>query len=537
MGRTTVLAMVILSACGGGGGDGDDGGDDDGGGDGGVPTSCEPFGHYPAPQTTFTLPVPQNGNLAFNDVQAAFPEVDWSTLDRLYIPAGQYRTVRLDNLPVRTAERPLIITNLGGQVKIGPNDNGNFIWAMNGGANWILTGRYDPDAQTGDAGFVGHRCGAYANSRGAYGFLSDDAFDLDAPYLHMGLAVGGGATNFEIEYIEVTRSGFAGIRLLNSRAAGEEARPMASIRVHDNYIHDTDGEGFYFGWTGAPPSNLFPDAQIYNNRIIRTGTEALQVQDLGDGSRIHHNVLAFGALHWLDAFGMYQDGNNQILVREGTVEIDHNIVIGGAGTLLSFFSSPETGDGERTVTFHDNHYADTRSLGGYLNGTSAAPSSITFRNNTFRGLDFSYTAVDPDATDPGVVFGVNPNNQAPILFDANRWEGSRSLVSGIPDNGTRANITATSNVREPVAAVTFVDAAPLPGLTLWGDLATLAPGMPPITYAPGALVMHDARLYRARTTNTNRVPPDNPADWEPLPLPADDLRVAMDSPYAELGVR
>lgn len=93
-------------------------------------------------------------------MQASFPEVDWQTVDRLFIPAGAYPNLNIGNLPDRDASRPLIITNLGGQVKIGPNDDGNYIWSMGGGSHWILTGRYDPDAQTGDASFPGHRCGA-----------------------------------------------------------------------------------------------------------------------------------------------------------------------------------------------------------------------------------------------------------------------------------------------------------------------------------------------------------------------------------------
>ena len=513
-----------------------------GGGSGstGGGSGCEPFGHWPAPTNTFTLPVPANGHLAYNNIQTAFPNVDWQTLDRLYIPAGVYKTLRFDNLPTRTAARPLIITNKGGQVQVGPNDNGNFIWAMSGGANWIVTGRYDPDAQTGDVNFPGHRCGAYANSQGKYGIISDDAFDLDAPYTHMGISIGS-ATDFELDFIEVTRSGFAGVRLINSRSAGDPARPMANLKIHDLYVHDTDGEGFYFGWTGQPPSNLFPNLQVYNNRIIRTGTETLQIQDMGEGSRIHHNVLAFGALHWLDAFSQYQDGNVQALVREGTVEFDHNIIIGGAGTFLSFFSSPQSGDGARNVTFHDNYWADTRSLGGYLNGNSTAPSSITFRDNVFRGLNFSYTAVNPSATDPGVVFGVNGANQAPISFTGNKWEGSRALLSGIQENGTRMNITATGNARGTVPEVTFVNwgypNVPTSKLTLWGDVATLAPGMPMIQYAVGDLVMHDGQLFRAKTANTNKVPPANPADWEQLARPADDVRVAPGSTYEGMGVQ
>ena len=507
-----------------------------------VPSACEDFGHFGTPTVTFTLPAGKPA-ISYPDVQASFPDVDWKKLERLYIPAGKYKTFELGNLPVRDASSPLVITNIGGQVQVGPNLGGNFIWSMGGGSNWVLTGRYDPDSKTGDAGFAGHRCGAYANSRGTYGFLSDDAFDHSGQYTHMGLAVGGGATDFELEYVEVTRSGFAGIRLLNSMAGGvaDPTKPMANVRVHDTYVHDVDSEGYYFGWTGAPPSYLFPNLQIYNNRIVRTGSETLQIQDLGDGSHIHHNVFAFGALHWLDNFGQYQDGCLQILTRQGKTEFDHNLSMGGAGTFLSFFSSPETGDGARNVTFHDNYFADTRSLGGYLNGTSEAPSSFSFTNNFFRGLDFSYTTVNPDATDPGVVFGINGGHKAPISFDGNTFEGSRKLLSGIDLNGTKANITATNNVNAPVAAVAYVASGypdvPTSQLSAWGATATLAPNMPAIHYAVGDLVMSNAELYRAKTASEGLLPADHPEAWEKLPVPTDDLRVEEASPYAAMGVR
>jgi len=359
----------------------------------------------------------------------------------------------------------------------------------------------------------------------------------------MGLAVGGGATDFELEYLEVTRSGFAGIRLLNSMSGGvaDPSQPMANVSVHDTYVHDVDSEGYYFGWTGDPPSNLFPNLQIYNNRVVRTGSESLQIQDLGDGSRIHHNVFAYGALHWLDNFGQYQDGCLQILSRQGKTEFDHNVAMGGAGTFLSFFSSPESGDGPRSVTFHDNYFADTRSLGGYLNGSSEAPSSFTFGHNFFRGLDFSYTTVDPTATDPGVVFGVNAAHHAPISFEGNTFEGSRQLLSGIDLNGSKGNISATDNVNGPVAAIAYQASGypdvPTSRLSAWGATAKLAPNMPAITYAIGDLVMSDAELYRAKIVNSGLLPAENPEAWEKLPLPADDLRVDDDSPYAAMGVR
>lgn len=512
------------------------------GGDGNVlPTACDDFGHFGAPTETFTLPG-GGETISYPDVQKSFPDVDWQKLERLYVPAGKYKTFELGNLPKRDAKSPLVITNLGGQVQVGPNLGGNFIWSMGGGSNWVLTGRYDPDSKTGDEGFQGHRRGKYANSRGSYGFLSDDAFDHSGKYTHMGLAIGGGATDFELEFIEVTRSGFAGIRLLNSMAGGvaDPAQPMANVRVHDTYVHDIDSEGYYFGWTGAPPSYLFPNLQIYNNRIVRTGSETLQIQDLDEGARIHHNVFAYGALHWLDNFGKYQDGCLQVLVRQGKVEFDHNVSLGGAGTFLSFFSSPETGDGARNVTFHDNYFADTRSLGAYLNGMSEAPSTFSFVNNYFRGLDFSYTPVDPAAKDPGVVFGVNAANKGAIDFTGNTFEGTRELLSGLALNGTKGTISATDNVNAEVAPVAFVDSGypdvPTARLSAWGATATLATDMHAIEYQPGDLVMSDAQLYRAKVKSQNLLPADHPEAWEKLPQPADDVRVLDTSPYADMGV-
>jgi len=507
-----------------------------------APSACDDFGDFSAPNLTFTLPAGK-AIISYPDVQKSFPDVDWQNLDRLYVPAGKYKSFELGNLPRREPNRKLVITNVGGQVQVGPNIGGNFIWSIGGGSNWILTGRYDPDSKTGDEAFPGHRCGAYENSRGKYGFLSDDAFDHSGQYTHMGLAVGGGATDFELEYLEITRSGFAGIRLLNAMSGGaaDPNQPMANVSVHDTYVHDVDSEGYYFGWTGDPPSYLFPNLQIYNNRIVRTGSETLQIQDLGEGSRIHHNVFAYGALHWLDNFGQYQDGCLQILSREGKTEFDHNVTLGGAGTFLSFFSAPESGDGARTVIFHDNYFADTRSLGGYLNGSSEAPSSFVFSHNFFRGLDFSYTTVNPSATDPGVLFGVNGAHKAPISFEGNTIEGDRKLLSGIDLNGSKGNISATDNTNGTVAKVAFVNSGypdvPTARLSAWGTTATLAPNMPSIKYAEGDLVMSDAQLYRAKKVNEGLPPAEHPEAWEKLPLPGDDLRVDESSPYAEYGVR
>lgn len=492
------------------------------------PSVCDAFGRFGAPETTFVLPVEAGTGIYYIDVQASFPEVDWATLDRLYIPAGQYLSMNLGNLPDRTVDDPLVITNMGGQVRIGPNTpDGNYLWAMGGGSNWILTGRWDPDSGTGDESAPGHRCGEYGDARGHYGFWSDDAFAI-RQYLHMGISVGG-AHSFEIEFLEIERSGFAGIRLLNAWEDGE--LPMQDVLVHDNYVHDTDGEGIYFGWTGGPPSNLLPGLQVYNNRFVRTGNEALQVQDIGPGSAIYNNVIAFAALHWRDnGLGMYQDANAQISVREGDVAIHHNIFLGGAGTLVSFWSQPQTNDGPRMVDFSDNYLGEVRNLGFYFGGNATADSTFTFARNFLRLAEFSYDDLDPASTPPTAVFRLGEEIDGNVSFIDNAWEGDLALVQG-------GAPTERGNVQGAVEEITFVE----PGydgdvlaLEDWTAVSTLAPGMPAREYAVGEYVMHDGVMYEAIAANVDAVPDEHPESWMAQPTSVDDFRAV--GSYAELGV-
>jgi hypothetical protein len=507
----------------------------------GAASACEPEGRYGAPTHTFTLPVTSGAAINYSDVQKSLPTVDWKTLERLYIPAGAYPQLMLGNLPARDAAHPLVITNLGGQVKIGPSKGANYIWSMGGGAGWVLTGRYDAASKTGDAAFPGHRCGAYARSAGTYGIVSDDAFDFTAPYLHMGIAVQG-ATDFEIEFVEVLRSGFAGIRLLNSRAAGDPATPMANVRVHDVYVHDTGGEGFYFGWTGAPPSNLFPGLQIYNCRLLRTGNEALQIQDLGDGSHVHHNVIASGGLRWLDnGLGRYQDNAAQILSRAGAIEIDHNVFVDGAGSLLNSFYVPEPGDAPMHVSYHDNVFESSLSLGVWIGGAGGASSTVTFENNTFRGFVWGYDVIAPNPGAGATVFAVDNAFVGTLTLKANHWEGATQLVAGLAGgNGTKGPVTGTGNVNAPVTALAFRDAGwPLvPGhhLTSWAPKATVVAGSPAVTYHAGDVVTYgDAPdLYRCTTDGAAGPPPAHPEGWTKLPTPIDDMRATGDA--ADRGV-
>jgi hypothetical protein len=508
-----------------------------GGAGAGAGGSVKPvYGHFGEAKETYTLPTQDAGEgyltISVTDVQAKYPTVKWDSLDRLYLPAGKYRNILLGNLPKRTADHPLVITNLGGQVVVGARGAGHGI-SLSGGQNWVLTGRNDPTSKTGDPSFVGHAEGAYAHSQGTYGILVDDQFTTEGL---TGLSIGNYATDFEIEFVEIRNVDFAGI---SAKTDDKGDATMSNVKLHDVYIHDTGSEGIYFGSTQKQPQHTFVNLSIHDNRFVRTGTEALQTGQLADGCEIHHNVLGPGAVRWRSAFAQYQDGNIQFGQRTGSSTFHHNIVVGTGDLFVEFFPTVVASDAHGandTVTFSDNYFADTSQSGVY---THAEENEVTvrFERNFFRGFVGNYQEVYPDAAKPIGVFGVGANTKNPHFLVDNVFDVDLPFVKY-----TFPSVTQTNNVQKAVAPIAFRDFMhpELDGnvrkLEWWTDKATLAKGQPAVTYPAGFFVVHKGKLYRAIKPNTGKIPPTNPDSWEALPDPADDVRLVAGSGYDTIGL-
>ena len=492
------------------------------------------------PERTFTLPAIEDGEGAYYpDVQERFPEVDWDNLERLYIPAGHYRFLRIGNLPVRDPSAPLVITNLGGQVRVGGLDH-HYLFGIGGGAGWVLTGRYDPISQTGDQGFPGHRGGAYAGSQSTYGILVDDDFVRDGI---SGIGIGGGATRFEVEYLEVREVDFAGMLI---KTDNDASAVMEGVHLHDLYIHDTGSEGFYIGSTQAQPQHAIRGLELDHCRVLRAGTESLQIGQVTGGVNVHHNVFGPSAIDWRAAFQRYQDGNFQVGARSGRFEIHHNVLLGGAGAMFSMFGALVEGDDTADtdeVYVHDNYLAHVRSLGAYMN--SREHTSLTFRleGNAIRGDHYDYDEVYSSDTEPNHLWRVGTGDTRVEVRD-NRFDSDRQLISSLPDegNGESGMVTGSGNARGAVAPLAFRDAG-LPAdfdylrLEMWTDVASLG-GDAPVAYDEGDLVMHRAVPYRCRvaTCAAGLVPPEHAEAWEELPPFPDDVRTMPGSEYAGIGI-
>lgn len=481
------------------------------------------------PLVTFTLPGPNGeGGLYFPDVQASFPQVNWGELDRLYLQGGHYRYLRLGNLPTRSPDRPLLITNSGGQVRVGGLDF-HYNMVVSGGSHWKLTGRFDAVNATGHPFFPGHGNGDYANSRDRYGFLIDDAFQG----VQSGLAISG-ASEFELEFIEIRHVGFAGASI---KTDDDGSAHMENVRIHDLYIHDTGSEGVYIGSTQGEPQHKISGLQFYNNRLVRTGTEALQLGQLGGGSEVHHNAIVFGAISWKAPFQVFQDSNSQLGCREGSADIHHNFIIGGASNFFILFSQSNTGDVHSpsdVVALHDNYYSHGRNIGAYLHSQANGVATLRFADNYFREINFQYDELNPGSPDHNAVFRIF-NTQNPVELLDNRWEGGQvfAQVAG-------SNVAQSGNLNQSVLPVVFKDSG-FPAnfdylrLETWTDLDLNGAA---VAYTQGDWVMHGGLLYECIEPgqHTGKIPTNHPETWASRPLLPDDFRQHPNSPYPGIGL-
>jgi hypothetical protein len=521
----------------------------------------------PEDMNTLTLSG-SGGGIYFPDIQASFPEVDWQTLDRLYIAADNYYAVKLGNLPHRTSDRPLIITNLGGQVYIS-NRSGNIAYGLSlyGGSNWILTGKYDPEMATGDIDFPGHQNGKYANSEGTYGIQVEGICGGSCVIIGQQNS-SYTTTNYQVSYLELSLCGFAGIL---AKTDGNKDATMDGVKIHDLYIHDVESEGLYLGNTSwyTPDYHKFTNLEVYNNRVVRAGTEGMQFAQMGDGVKIHHNVLVFCGIDWKNPFQAYQDGNFQYYQRDGNAEIHHNIFIGGNNLLIfKFYQDPEVdnvqdGDG---VRIHHNYFSSSRrGRIAYINAyDSNAPetrndiSTLTFENNIIRNCIFEYDdqtdnipvpRVDPDP--PDTLFNINASAGNPMYFNNNIRDGSIPFfnLGGIfKDNGDSVNKHASGNqAYSEIDPVIFMDTTFPPvfeyqRLETWDDYSDTYNVSLSYKYDDYVMIepCHDGdgQLYKCikSGTNSGKDPLSNPDIWQAVTNPSDDLRLALNSPYQDMGL-
>lgn len=122
---------------------------------------------------------------------------------------------------------------------------------------------------------------------------------------HNGISIDGLSTNVEVDHVEVKNNGFAGIMAKtdpNCDDATIRGRfVMRDVLLHDNFVHDTQGEGFYVGnsfWLkgmslscGTRYPHEIVGLKIYNNVVTNAGWEAIQVGSTPQGALVYNNRI------------------------------------------------------------------------------------------------------------------------------------------------------------------------------------------------------------------------------------------------------
>ncbi len=201
--------------------------------------------------------------------------------DSICIEAGERKSLKFFNFN-GSASNYIVFKNSGGEVIV-KNDNMPYGISIENSSYFRFTGTGSSDIKYGIR-ILGTKSGA------------------------SGLGVGNLSTNFEIDHLEIANTGFAGIfsktdpvcDLSKNRGNFTQYQSI----YHDNYIHNTGGEGMYIGYSfysgksitcDGVPTMLYPcdlkGVRIYNNVIDSAGWDGIQVGCATEDCEIYNNTV------------------------------------------------------------------------------------------------------------------------------------------------------------------------------------------------------------------------------------------------------
>ena len=303
--------------------------------------------------------------------------------DSVCVRGGAREFLRLYEF-VGTSEAWIEIRNCEGVAAI-DNDDRGYGLTMDASRYVRITGAGDPEHD--------------------YGFTiraSKDGPDYSAS----GVVVAGLSSDYELDHFEVYETGFAGFNLKTEPTCDGSANlgnfVQYDTRVHHHWIHDTGGEGIYFGSTGYGGREyqcdgetvvLYPHehhgAQIHHNWIEDTGWDGMQVGVTPIGCEVWANVIRDVGLAGVE----YQQQGMQI-GGASSCEIWANRLERGPTNGIFLL---EAGDSR----VHDNLVVDFLGTGIYANPNGEMPgASYAFVHNTvLRSGRWGLAVFGPDLVD------------------------------------------------------------------------------------------------------------------------------------------
>ncbi len=214
---------------------------------------------------------------------------------------------------------------------------------------------------------------------------SNDQYGIHVKGSHIGVTFESLSTNWEVSNVEISNIGFAGLMGKTDPtcdpATWNGNFTMRDISIHDNYVHDVTGEGFYIGNSfyasgrslscGTITPHTVEGLRLFKNKVVNTGCEGIQVGCATKGCEIFDNTIEnYGR----DPFAAHQ--NNGLQLGEGTGgKCYNNIIKNGPGNGIICL-----GYGDNVV--YNNLILGAGAYGVYVDTRYTPGQAFSFINNT-----------------------------------------------------------------------------------------------------------------------------------------------------------
>lgn len=246
--------------------------------------------------------------------------------DTICIMAGIRKVLRIENFHGDSLNY-IVFINLNGDVVVENNDDNNLNYGIS-----IQNCSYFRFTGTG-------------NPKSKFGIKI-----LKTQLSASGLSIDKLSTNFEIDHFEIAHTGFAGIFSISQPTCDETSNRgnfvQRNVSFHDNYIHNTGGEGMYIGssfYTGYQSKDcngvskvLYPHdingIRVYNNRVDSSGWDGIQVGCATFDCEIHDNIVT--------NYGVKNENVQKAGIQIGsgtTGRCYNNAILNGTGTGINVF--------------------------------------------------------------------------------------------------------------------------------------------------------------------------------------------------------
>lgn len=342
--------------------------------------------------------------------------------DVICLSAGNIARISFTNVR-GSATNYVIIKNCGGQSLVG-NSTANTAILFSNSQFFRLTGTGDPAFQ--------------------YGIKIPETKPSGA----QGVNIFNYSSDFEIDHLEITQTGFAGIMAKsdpsNDCANYSYERPnfvMKNMIAHDNYIHNIRGEGVYFGnsfyrgtliYCGSRTQygHEIRGVRVYNNIFESTGWESIQVGGGTQDVEVYNNrIYDYGTRN-------QNSQNGGIQIGEGSIgKVYNNFIKGGTGKAIFIQGLGKTDVYNNVIINAGTASIQMALLGSALPTDIVPPGSwlgpIRVINNTIINPSTIETVKESLAGAPGNVMYNNlivggPSNWLRLRGDTD-WQNSNNL--------------------------------------------------------------------------------------------------------------